>query len=170
AGVPFTPSTSTRHSRHEPNASSVSVAHSLGTSTPASAAARITDVPSGPCTDRPSTSTSTVDSPLRAGVPRSGSLSKLMISAPVGSDGWHGQVHRTSLEVLAEVLDRAAHRHRGQPAHRAQRAVGHQLAEVLEQLEVRLSVLARDDLVEGLLATHRTHPARRALAARLDRA
>ena len=44
--MPLTPSTSTRQSRHEPNGSRLSVAHSLGTSTPASAAARITDVPS----------------------------------------------------------------------------------------------------------------------------
>src|SRR5258708_4893759 len=50
-GVPFPPSTSTRHSRHEPNASRLSVAHSLGMSTPASAAARMTDGPSGTVKD-----------------------------------------------------------------------------------------------------------------------
>ena len=54
AGVPRPPSTSTRHSRHEPNALRESVAHSLGMSIPASLAARITDVPAGTVTSRPS--------------------------------------------------------------------------------------------------------------------
>ena len=69
AGVPRRPSISTRHSRQEPNASSVSVAHSLGMSTPASAAARMTDVPSGTETRSPSTSSETVAGPSLAGVP-----------------------------------------------------------------------------------------------------
>ena len=50
AGVPLRPSISTRHNRHEPNASRLSVAHNLGTSTPARAAARMTEVPSGTIT------------------------------------------------------------------------------------------------------------------------
>ena len=50
AGVPLRPSISTRHSRHDPNASRLSVAHSFGMSTPASAAARMTEVPSGTVT------------------------------------------------------------------------------------------------------------------------
>ncbi len=48
AGVPLPPSTSTRQSRHDPNALSESVAQSLGISMPTSAAARITEVPAGP--------------------------------------------------------------------------------------------------------------------------
>ena len=77
AGVPLRPSISTRHSRHEPNGSRLSVAHSLGTSTPASAAARMTDVPSGTITVWPSMVTSTVAGAgsrryrSGAGVPRS---------------------------------------------------------------------------------------------------
>ena len=69
AGVPRRPSISTRHNRQEPNASRRSVAHSLGTSMPASAAARMTEVPSGTTTVKPSTSTATVAGPALAGVP-----------------------------------------------------------------------------------------------------
>ena len=54
AGVPRPPSTSTRQSRHDPKAARVSVAHRRGMSTPASAAARMTEVPSGTVTARPS--------------------------------------------------------------------------------------------------------------------
>ena len=77
AGVPLRPSISTKHKRHEPNGSSESVAHNFGTSTPASAAARMTEVPSATEIFTPSIVTSTVVcSPLRllgfgAGVPRS---------------------------------------------------------------------------------------------------
>ena len=69
AGVPRRPSISTRQSRQEPNASSRSVAHNLGTSMPARAAARMTDVPSGTETLNPSTSTETDAGPSLAGVP-----------------------------------------------------------------------------------------------------
>jgi hypothetical protein len=77
AGVPLRPSISTKHKRHEPNGSSESVAHNFGTSTPASAAARMTEVPSATEIFTPSIVTSTaVCSPLRllgfgAGVPKS---------------------------------------------------------------------------------------------------
>jgi hypothetical protein len=69
AGVPRAPSISTTHSRHEPNASRESVAHSFGMSRPACLAARITDVPGGTVTATPSIVTSTVAAPSRAGVP-----------------------------------------------------------------------------------------------------
>ncbi|SPV10817.1 Uncharacterised protein [Burkholderia gladioli] len=69
AGVPRRPSISTRHSRHEPKGSSESVAHSLGTCTPASTAARITEVPAGTVTDWPSISSVTSVSAWRNGVP-----------------------------------------------------------------------------------------------------
>src|SRR5512147_1310199 len=49
------PSICTRHRRHEPNASSISVAHNVGIWMPASDAARSTDVPAGTLTSRPST-------------------------------------------------------------------------------------------------------------------
>ena len=78
AGVPFAPSISTTQSRHDPNASRLSVAHSFGMSMPACLAARITDVPAGTCTAMPSIVTSTVASPRRAGVPKSGSRSSVM--------------------------------------------------------------------------------------------
>ncbi len=54
AGVPRIPSTSTRHIRHEPKALTLSVAHRLGIEPPHSPAARITLVPSGTVTWRPS--------------------------------------------------------------------------------------------------------------------
>ena len=69
AGVPLAPSTSTRHSRHEPKALSESVAHSLGISMPTSAAARSTDVPAGTSTSRPSIVTCAVSPAGTRGVP-----------------------------------------------------------------------------------------------------
>ena len=57
--MPRRPSISTRQRRQEPNASTLSVAHSLGTCTPASTAARITDVPAGTVTGLPSISSVT---------------------------------------------------------------------------------------------------------------
>ncbi len=69
AGVPRRPSISTRQSRHEPNGSSESVAQSFGTFTPASIEARITEVPAGTVTARPSISSVTSLSEWRNGVP-----------------------------------------------------------------------------------------------------
>ncbi len=54
AGVPARPSISTRHSRQEPNASTMSVAQSFGICVPVSIAARMIEVPSGTVTDLPS--------------------------------------------------------------------------------------------------------------------
>jgi hypothetical protein len=73
AGVPLAPSTSTRHSRQDPKAARLSVAHSLGMSMPAPRAARSTEVPSGTVTARPSMVSVTSWSLATAGVPRSGS-------------------------------------------------------------------------------------------------
>ena len=47
AGVPARPSISTRHRRHDPKASTMSVAQSLGICVPISMAARMIEVPSG---------------------------------------------------------------------------------------------------------------------------
>ena len=54
AGVPGRPSISTRHSLQLPKLFSESVAQSFGTLMPASAAARMTEVPSGTVTSWPS--------------------------------------------------------------------------------------------------------------------
>ena len=69
AGVPARPSISMRHSRHEPNASSISVAQSFGISIPASMAARMTEVPSGTEIGLPSIASATFFSALDWGVP-----------------------------------------------------------------------------------------------------
>ena len=90
-----------------------------------------------------------------------------MVYLPSRADGSHAGDRLPGIEVVGEVLDRAAHRHRGQPAHGAQRALGHHVAEVFEQRQVLVAVLARDDPVDHLDAAHRADPARRALAARL---
>jgi hypothetical protein len=71
AGVPARPSISTRHSRQEPNASSMSVAQSFGICVPASIAARMTEVPSGTVTLWPSMVSVTMVSDLERGVPKS---------------------------------------------------------------------------------------------------
>ena len=53
-GVPARPSISTRQSRHEPKASTMSVGQRFGISMPASIEARMIDVPSGTVTSNPS--------------------------------------------------------------------------------------------------------------------
>src|SRR3546814_16420139 len=83
AGVPARPAISTRQSRQEPKASTISVAHSLGTWMPASIEARITEVPSGTVTLMPSTVRVTVFSALLAGVPTSISETRGMGRPPV---------------------------------------------------------------------------------------
>ena len=69
AGVPLRPSISTRQRRQEPKASTLSVAQSFGTDIPASTAARITDVPSGTVTSKPSMVSVTSFSEIFFGVP-----------------------------------------------------------------------------------------------------
>ena len=69
AGVPRRPSISTRQSRQEPKDSRLSVAQSFGTLVPISAAARITEVPSGTVTVWPSISRVTVAAASLIGVP-----------------------------------------------------------------------------------------------------
>src|SRR5262244_3976337 len=78
AGNPLRPSISITHSRQLPNASSASVAQSLGTCTPASVAARITDVPAGTVTATPSICSVTWLADVRAGVPPSRTLFEYM--------------------------------------------------------------------------------------------
>src|SRR6478609_11546206 len=71
AGVPARPWISTRQSRQEPKASTMSVAQSFGISLPSSTAARMIEVPSGTVTATPSMVSVTVFSDLEHGVPKS---------------------------------------------------------------------------------------------------
>ena len=69
AGVPARPAISTRHRRHEPKASTESVAQSFGTWMPAAMAARMIDVPAGTVTRAPSIVRPTASVDALAGVP-----------------------------------------------------------------------------------------------------
>ena len=69
AGKPRRPSICTRQRRQEPKALRLSVAHSLGTAMPASAAARIREVPAGTVTGMPSMVRLTIVALSAAGVP-----------------------------------------------------------------------------------------------------
>ena len=68
-GVPGRPWISTRQSRQEPKASTMSVAQSFGIWMPASIEARMIEVHSGTVTVKPSTVSVTCFSALDAGVP-----------------------------------------------------------------------------------------------------
>ena len=69
AGVPARPAISTRQRRQEPNASTESVAQSLGTWMPVSIAARMIEVPAGTVILWPSMVSVTCPVALLAGVP-----------------------------------------------------------------------------------------------------
>ena len=71
AGRPLAPSISTRHRRQEPKGSSMSLAQSFGMLMPASAAARMTVVPSGTVTGLPSMVSRTIAVDTLGGAPRS---------------------------------------------------------------------------------------------------
>src|SRR6202021_1302084 len=114
ASVPFRPSISTRQRRHDPKASTLSVAQSLGIGLSIMAAAAITDVPGGTLTWRPSMVSVTVAAPVRIGVPVSSSCNSAMADLLFRRDA-----HRLLGEILAEMIKRAQHRHRSQPAERA---------------------------------------------------
>src|SRR5271154_1212883 len=130
AGVPFRLSISTGQSRHEPKASRLSVAQSFGIGLSIRAAAAITDVPGGTLTLRPSMVSVTVASPVRIGVPVSSSCNSDMADLLFRRDA-----RRRLGEILAEMIERAKHRDRRQPAEGAQRAVCHDLAEIAQQLD-----------------------------------
>ena len=70
-------------------------------------------------------------------------------------------------EVLAEVGERTADGHGGEPTHRAQRTLGHDVAEVFEQGEILVAVLTGGDPIDHFHTSHRADPAWRALATRL---
>ena len=137
AGKPLRPSISTRHTRQEPKALSVSVAQSFGTSRSASAAARMIDVPAGTVTVAPSISSVTCS-------PVGGGRSQIVIVLGVHVYPSHGRRRfggvtwgASPWKILAEMFERAAHRKRRQAAKAAQRTVEHGVAEFVEQREVR---------------------------------
>src|SRR3984957_13912008 len=141
AGVPLRPSISTRQSRHDPKASTLSVAQSLGIGLSIRAAAAITDVPGGTLTLRPSMVSVTVAAPVRIGVPISSSCNSAIADLLFRRDA-HGHLG----EILTEMIERAKHRHGGKATERAEGAVGHDLTKIAQQLDVLRAVVAGDDL------------------------
>src|SRR5690348_1581026 len=73
-------------------------------------------------------------------------------------------------KVLRKMPQRAQYRQRRQAAERAQRSVGHRIAEIAQQRERGRALAAARDSIEHLGAARRSNPARRAFAARLERA
>src|SRR5271154_5364975 len=160
AGVPFRLSIATRHSRHEPKASRLSVAQSFGIGLSIRAAAAITDVPGGTLTLRPSMVSVTVASPVRIGVPVSSSCNSDIADLLFRRDA------RVRLgEILTEMIECAEDGHRREASESAEGAVGHDLAKIAQKLDVLWAVPAGDDLIDGLYAAGRTDPAGRAFAA-----
>src|SRR6202167_1123580 len=145
AGVPFRPSISTRQRRHDPKASTLSVAQSFGIGLSIIAAAAITDVPGGTLTWRPSMVSLAVDAPVRMGVPVSSSCNSAMAGLLFRRDA-RGRLG----EILTEMIECAEDGHRREASERAEGAVGHHLAKIAQQLDVLLAVATSDDLVDGL--------------------
>ena len=66
------------------------------------------------------------------------------------------------------MLERAQHRHRRQPAHRAERSIGHDLAQVFQDDEVGgvgVGILGEADAVDDLDAACCADATRRAFTA-----
>src|SRR5689334_15193102 len=166
AGVPARPSISTRQSRQEPNASTMSVAQSFGIWWPASMAARMIEVPPGTVTMLPSMLSVTMVSDLETGVPKSVSWIRDMSILLFRSL----QARRRRAEIFLEMLQCTHDRVGRETAERAQRAELHGVAEVLDHGEIFRDAFAAPDPVDGLDATRGADPARRALAAGFDRA
>src|SRR6185312_15937224 len=164
AGVPARPSISTRQSRQDPKASTMSVAQSFGTCVPASIAARMIDVPSGTVTVFPSMVSVTIVSDLERGVPKSVSWIRDMTILLFRSL----QPRRRRAEIFLEMLQRAHDGVGGESAERAERSEFHGIAEVLDDSEIFSDVFAAPDLVDGLDAARGADPAGCALAAGLD--
>src|SRR6202046_288537 len=106
AGVPLRPSISIRHRRHEPNASTLSVAQSLGIGLSIKAAAAITDVPGGTLTLRPSMVSVTDGSPVRIGVPVSSSC-----NSAIGTLLFRRDARGRLGEILTEMIECAEDGH-----------------------------------------------------------
>src|SRR4051812_44140108 len=102
-----------------------------------------------------------------AGVPRSSSFTEYMIASP----SFALRFWRSDSKVLREVIQRAQHGIRSQPAHRAERTRDQRVAQVAQQRHLRLALPARRgtaNAVDHLHAARRADAAGRALAARLD--
>src|SRR5882724_13064034 len=145
AGVPARPSISTRQSRQEPNASTMSVAQSFGICVPDSIAARMIEVPSGTVTMLPSMVSVTIVSDFERGVPKSVSWINDIVSLLFR--GLQGG--RCRAKIFPEVFERAQHGVRREAAERAERAEFHGVAEVFDEGEVLGDALAVADLVDG---------------------
>ena len=127
--MPARPSISTRQSRQEPNASTMSVAQSFGICVPASIAARMIDVPSGTVISWPSMVSVTIAVDLDGGVPKSVSWISDMANRPLfrGLQArWRGP------EILREMFQRAHHGIGREAAERAERTEFHGVAEILD--------------------------------------
>src|SRR5579872_1818050 len=157
AGVPLRPSISTRHSRQEPNASSMSVAQSFGILLPSVAAAAITDVPAGTLTSCPSIVSVTLAGPTRIGVPASNSWIRAILAS-----SFRRNLVAAGGKIFREMIERAQHRQRRQAAQSAERAIGHHRAQIAHQRDIGFGVHAGDDLIDRLEAARRADPAGRA--------
>src|ERR1700722_5653189 len=166
AGVPARPSISIRHIRQEPNASTMSVAHSFGICVPASIAARMSEVPSGTVTLGPSMVSVTVFSDLESGVPKSVSWISDMATSLFLFRSLQALGSRA--EIFSEVFECARHGVGREATECAERTEFHGIAEVLDDGEVLLHAFAGTDLVDGLNPAGRPDPAGRALAAGFD--
>src|SRR5689334_5121688 len=76
----------------------------------------------------------------------------------------------TRAEILWEMGKRAHHREGREAPERAQRTELQRVAEIGDQGEISVALLALDDAIDHLDATGRSDAARRAFAARFDRA
>ena len=104
AGVPARPSISTRQSRQEPKASTMSVAQSFGICVPASIAARMIEVPSGTVTLWPSMVSVTMVSDLERGRAEIDFLDQRHGDRPL----FRGlQARASGLEIFREMFQRA---------------------------------------------------------------
>src|SRR5262245_38005832 len=164
AGVPARPWISTRQSRQEPKASTMSVAHSFGISLPSSTAARMMEVPSDTVTATPSMVSVTVFSDLERGVPKS--ISWI-------SDIWESSFSSfkalwRSAEIFREMGERAHYWVGREASERTERTEPHGVAEVFEHGGVCRALFASHDFVDQLYPARRPNPAWRALAAGFD--
>src|ERR1700683_4545049 len=150
AGVPLRPSISTRQRRHDPKASTLSVAQSFGIGLSIRAAAAMTDVPGGTVPWRPSMVSVTVASPVRIGVPVSSSCNSAMAGLLFRRDAG-GRLG----EILTEMIECAEDGHGREASESAEGAIGHHLARIAQQLDVLWAVSASNDLIDGLHAEGR---------------
>src|SRR6516162_6255291 len=141
AGVPARPWTSTRHSRQEPKASTISVAQSFGICVPTCIAARMMDVPSGTITSTPSMASDTVFSALERGVPKSISW----ITDIASSSFSCFKTRWRSTEIFGEMGWRAHNWIWREAAERAQRTELHGVAQIFKHGDVLGAIVVRHD-------------------------